>query len=94
MTLNSCQILFSMKNYLFIVFILLLISCDSESKKENKIETIPVKVNIIRFDKEFAAATVLDIPNLKRKYPQFFPKQFADSVWVNRIQDTLQQELE
>lgn len=95
MALNSCQILSFMKKYLsFTVIFLVLISCDSKSKKEQEIQATPISLDIVRFDKEFAAAEISDIANLKNQYPQFFPKQFADSVWVNRIQDTLQQELE
>jgi len=83
-----------MKKYMFFLFTILLVACDSTSENEKEIEAIPIDVNIVRFDKEFAAATVQDIPKLKKKFPLFFPKRFADSVWVNRIQDTLQQQLD
>ena len=85
-----------MKFYvLLLVFVVAFFTaCDSKSKKEKEIEAIPMDVDVVRFDKEFAAASVQDIPKLKKEYPQFFPKQFADSVWVSRIQDTLQQQLD
>ncbi|HBY66810.1 MAG TPA: gliding motility lipoprotein GldB [Flavobacteriaceae bacterium] len=85
-----------MKFYaLLLVFVVAFFTaCDSKSKKEKEIEAIPMDVDLVRFDKEFAAASVQDIPKLKKEYPQFFPKQFADSVWVSRIQDTLQQQLD
>ena len=85
-----------MKFYaLLLVFVVVFFTaCDSKSKREKEIEAIPMDVDVVRFDKEFAAASVQDIPKLKKEYPQFFPKQFADSVWVSRIQDTLQQQLD
>ena len=85
-----------MKFYaLLLVFVVVFFTaCDSKSKREKEIEAIPMDVDVVRFDKEFATASVQDIPKLKKEYPQFFPTQFADSVWVSRIQDTLQQQLD
>ena len=73
--------------------IFLMISCNSKSKVEKEIEAIPMAVEILRFDKEFAAAGISDLPDLKRKYPSFFPEQFHDSIWHGRMTDSLQREL-
>ncbi len=51
-------------------------------------------VEIIRFDKEFANANPADLPKLKAEYPAFFPKQYSDSIWVEKLIDTLQDQLE
>ena len=83
-----------MKFYALLFVVILFAACDSKSKKEKEIEAISMDVKTVRFDKEFAAASVQDIPKLKKQYPQFFPKQFADSIWAQRIQDTLQQQLD
>ena len=74
-------------------FLVLFISCDSSSKREQEIEAIPMDVKIVRFDQEFARATPATLGNLKKKYPVFFPEQFHDSVWIGNLQDTLQQQL-
>lgn len=71
----------------------LLISCNNESAVEEEISKIPVEVKIDRFDKVFAEATPEDLPKLKKEYPLLFPKQYPDSVWVNMMNDTIQQEL-
>ena len=71
----------------------LLISCNNESAVEEEISKIPVEVKIDRFDKVFAEATPEDLPQLKKEYPLLFPKQYPDSVWVNMMNDTIQQEL-
>ena len=58
-----------------------------------EIEKIPVTVDIVRFDKEFAASKPSDLGALKAKFPILFPKQFHDSIWIQKMQDTLQQQL-
>ena len=50
-------------------------------------------VKIIRFDKEFAKATPSNLKDLKAKYPIFFPAQFHDSIWLQKMEDTLQGQL-
>jgi gliding motility-associated lipoprotein GldB len=60
---------------------------------ETEIEEIPITVNIVRFDKEFAAAKPSDLEALKTKFPVLFPKQFHDSIWIQKMQDTLQRQL-
>ncbi|MCW5520059.1 gliding motility lipoprotein GldB [Aureitalea sp. L0-47] len=76
-----------------LILVFLLASCSGKSSIEKEIEKIPMDVEIFRFDKEFASASINDLPMLKKKYPAFFPKQFHDSIWVGRMQDTLQQQL-
>ena len=48
---------------------------------------------VLRFDREFANAKPSDIPKLRSTYPYLFPTQFADSVWVSKLSDTIQIEL-
>ena len=81
------------KFLLFTTVFLLLLSCDSNSKVEKEVEKISVELELIRFDKIFGKAKITDLPNLKRQYPLFFPARFADSIWEQRITDTLQQQL-
>lgn len=69
-------------------------SCNNESKVEKEIEKIPINVEIIRFDKDFANATPADLPKLKAEFPAFFPKQYNDSIWLEKLTDTLQDQLE
>lgn len=76
-------------SFLLLIFGFLL-SCEGFSKSETKINTIPVKVSIDRFDRKFYQSSPEIIPQLKNQYPYLFPKQFADSVWVNRQKDSLQ----
>ncbi|MFT4673910.1 MAG: gliding motility-associated lipoprotein GldB [Patiriisocius sp.] len=79
----------------FILFLcsLALLGCDNRSVVEDDISKIPVVVSVIRFDKAFASATVKELPSLKEKFPMFFSTRIPDSVWVQRMQDPLQQEM-
>ncbi len=69
-------------------------SCNNESKVEKEIEKIPIDFELIRFDIEFAQATPADLPKLKTEFPEFFPEQYNDSIWVEKLTDTLQHQLE
>lgn len=71
-----------------------IISCGGRSDLEKEIEKIPMDVEIIRFDKDFASATPEDLPKLKAEYPLFFPQQYNDSIWIEKLTDTLQNQLE
>ena len=70
-----------------------LVACKSESKLEKEIAKIELEVTVERFDQLFATADVASLPKLKEAYPFMFSKRFNDSVWINRIKDTLQQQM-
>lgn len=93
MTLNTCQTVSNMKYYIVLLLIFGFLGCDSKSGLEKEIDMIPVDVTIKRFDKVFGASGPSDLPRLKQEYPIFFPEQYPDSIWVSRLQDTLQQQL-
>lgn len=86
-----------MKKYLSLLFLITIFftNCKSDtSNVEEEIDAIPMHVKLLRFDREFAAASPEDLPALKAKFPEFFPIQYADTVWTNKMTDTLQIELE
>ncbi|MFK5983471.1 MAG: gliding motility lipoprotein GldB [Flavobacteriaceae bacterium] len=82
-----------MKKILLSLLVVLIFSCDSKNDVDKEIEKISIDVEIVRFDKEFGMAKISDLENLKSKFPEFFPKQYHDSIWVQKMQDTLQQQL-
>ena len=73
--------------------IIILLGCTGKSKLEREIAAIPMEVDIIRFDRKFSESDPEDLPVLKKKYPQFFPEQYPDSIWIARMSDTLQLQL-
>lgn len=80
---------------IFIILIILLgfFGCNNSDAVEGEIAKIPIDLKIARFDQEFSQATPAGIPQLKNKYPFLFPGQYADSIWVEKLQDSLQIEL-
>lgn len=89
------MVLIKMKNFLVIVFAGLLLSCNSkDAQLETEIRKIPMEVEVVRFDKEFAEATPADLFKLKKQFPLFFPAQYNDSIWMDKLTDTLQRQLE
>ena len=82
------------KYFLFILSFSLFFSCKEENKNIEEIAKTEVNIEITRFDRLFAEATPEDLPKLKKKFPYLFPKQYADSVWLTKLADTLQLELE
>lgn len=64
--------------------------CGEIDKTAEEISKITVEMEVSRFDKEFAQVTPSGIPQLKEKYPYLFPEKYPDSVWVAKIQDSLQ----
>lgn len=83
-----------MKNVGFLIgFLILLNACKEDNRLEKEISNISVTVNIERFDLMFAEAQPSDLPKLKSEYPFLFSKHIADSIWIDRMHDSLQQEL-
>ena len=83
-----------MRYFLGALLVILLFSCNDKNDVEKEIDKIPMNVEIIRFDKKFAAANPADLPKLKSEFPAFFPKQYNDSIWIQKLTDTLQNQLE
>ncbi len=94
MALPARNILIVMKYVAIFLFIFLFGSCNNSDNLEKEIEKIPINIEIKRFDKAFSEATPAQLAELKNEYPLFFPKQFPDSIWVAKMKDTLQNELE
>lgn len=82
-----------MRHSFFILSLILLSACNSESALETEISKINVELEVERFDKLFANTSATELPQLKKAYPFLFPKRIADSVWVEMLKDTLQQEI-
>lgn len=75
------------------ILVFLVFSCDKKSKIEKQVEEIPVAMKVERFDKAFFETPVNELPQLKKKYPQFFPAEVADTVWTNKMKNPLWREL-
>lgn len=79
--------------FLPILFIILFISCADDQAKD-EIEAVEVNLEVKRFDRAFAEANPEDLPKLKSEYSFLFPTQFQDSIWIDKMKDTLQMEIQ
>tara|TARA_R100001369_G_scaffold92473_1_gene137750 strand:- start:12411 stop:13376 length:966 start_codon:yes stop_codon:yes gene_type:complete len=79
--------------FLVLIPIIIFCSCNRNDKLADEVAKINVDVKVNRFDREFAEAKPADIPSLKEKYPYLFPANYPDSIWVAKLQDTLQLEV-
>lgn len=71
-----------------------LISCnDSDSKILEQVENKTLELKVKRFDREFALSDPSDLGGLKIGYPYFFNPKIPDSIWLNKMQDSLQEEI-
>lgn len=85
-----------MKKLIFMLFIispLFFYNCEEEDKTAKEIAKIAVDLKVSRFDQEFAKTTAENLASVKKEYPYLFPQQYADSVWIAKTKDTIQQEL-
>lgn len=82
-----------MKRIVLIFLLIIVASCDKKSNIEKQVEEIPVSLTIERFDKIFYETPVEDFQKMKSEYPAFFPSQFPDSTFINKMTDPLYLEL-
>lgn len=83
-----------MRRYLPLLLLLVFgVSCEKEKNVvSDAVQKIPVELKVLRFDREFAAGPE-KLPQLKADYPYLFPEQYPDSLWIAKMEDTLQQQL-
>ena len=82
-----------MKIYLILILGLFFVSCNEDTKFEKNISKIEANFYVERFDKAYMEAIPKDLQKLKNTYPFLFSKHVPDSVWIYRINDTLQDAL-
>ena len=81
------------KKFIFLFFVAAMVSCGKQSRVEQEIAEVPVDFEVVRFDQKFAAVTVETLPDLKNEYPFLFPEMYSDSLWIARVNDSIQLEL-
>ena len=76
--------------YLLPIALVLLLSCN-----RTKYPVVPpsVKVEVLRMDSIFFNTPAEKFPQLKAKYPLFFPEATSDKEWIEKQHDTLEREL-
>lgn len=68
-------------------------TCKNKNKIDNVVANIDIDFSVERFDRIFAESKPEDLPKLKQSFPFLFSERYPDSIWVNRMRDTLQNQL-
>ena len=79
--------------FLFSLFSILLLSCHSDSKNIVDVSGIEMDVAVMRFDMDFYQSNGENLEDLKLVYPELFPKNTPDSIWLAKMKDPDEQEL-
>lgn len=83
-----------MKHSLVLIFLILAFqACKKTPSVSDAVKKVDVNVKIDRFDSVFAQASPDDLPKLKHDYPFLFSRKYPDSIWFQKMRDTLQQQL-
>jgi gliding motility-associated lipoprotein GldB len=85
-----------MKNIQIVLVLLIFsfLSCEPSDSVNPDIVSLDIELNIIRFDSIFANASADDLQELKKDYPFMFNNSVPDSLWLNKMNDTLQNTIE
>jgi len=81
-----------MGKYLFILGFIL-IGCSTKEKDTPDLSSVNVYTEVHRFDQAFYNSSAEGLQELKMKYPYLFPVQYADTAWVNKMNDKDELEL-
>ncbi|HEX9980075.1 MAG TPA: gliding motility lipoprotein GldB [Flavobacterium sp.] len=79
------------KFILFFLFILIT-ACDKKRSSEKAVEEISLDITVERFDKIFYETPPEELPEVKKKYPYFFPGN-DDQVWLSKMNDPIWREV-
>lgn len=78
---------------ILLFFVTIFVACEKKDKVQEKIDQIPLKLKLERFDKLFYETNPEELSVLKEKYPYFFPEGNDDVVWTDKMKDPLLKEL-
>jgi len=86
-----------MKNYgtkfFMLIMAISIFSCQEKNPLDIDVSQIDTHVNFIRFDQDFYGNSPDKLPEIKQKYPYLFPPRTPDSIWIDKMQDSLLLEL-
>jgi gliding motility-associated lipoprotein GldB len=79
--------------FLILLVVISIVACQDDSKIKSEIADLPVNLKISRFDKMLIGANAESLPDLKKAFPFLFNSRTPDSIWIQKFEDSLQQEL-
>ena len=83
----------TLRFFLIVVVVTVFFGCKKDTGLEKKISKIDADFSVERFDLDFGKAKPKDLPELKQRFPFLFSQQIQDSIWMQKLNDTLQQQM-
>lgn len=79
----------------FILFFAFVVAtaCKKETAEVEAVEAPPITVQVERFEQAFFESSRNELPELKQKFPEFFPKGVPDEVWIEKMEHPQWREL-
>ena len=76
----------SVRKFLFFLIVISTLSCNDSNNRD-------VEIELERFEDIFFASDINSLNNIKNDFPFLFPSQFEDQIWIDRLTDTIQNEI-
>ena len=83
----------TLRIFLIVVVVMAFFGCKEDAGLEKEISKIDIDFVVERFDLDFGKAKPQDIPALKQRFPFLFSQRIPDSIWIQKLNDTLQQQM-
>ena len=76
----------SVRKFLFFLIVISTLSCNDSNNHD-------IEIELERFEDIFFASDINSLKNVKNDFPFLFPAQFEDQIWIDRLTDTIQNEI-
>ena len=81
------------KHFVLILVLLSLYGCKKDTPEEKALTEINLSLQLDRFDQILYGASPNDLPQIRQKFPEFFVTSVPDSIYAQKITDSIYHEL-
>ncbi len=75
-----------MQKFLFFLIVISALSCNDSNNHD-------IEIELERFEEVFFTSDIDNLNNVKKDFPFLFPTQFENQIWIDRLTDTIQNEI-
>ena len=76
----------SVRKFLFFLIVISALSCNDSNNHD-------IEIELERFEEVFFTSDIDNLNNVKKDFPFLFPTQFENQIWIDRLTDTIQNEI-
>tara|TARA_B110000914_G_scaffold183323_1_gene166269 strand:- start:832 stop:1197 length:366 start_codon:yes stop_codon:yes gene_type:complete len=74
------------QKFLFFLIVISALSCNDSNNHD-------IEIELERFEEVFFTSDIDNLNNVKKDFPFLFPTQFENQIWIDRLTDTIQNEI-